>query len=314
MIKKFFFLLIAGGLLTACKENNTGGEVKKADSTQAVAQDTTKIGNEVAKVASELPSPVDFIAHINQAKLEYNAKYLNNAENVEAYLSTSQRSAINLGVYLVDLGYNSLYMKAQEGLKYLKSVKKLTDQLNILDEQTKEMVLKFEKNLENRDSLLSIAREGYFSIDEYLRKNERTDVASYVLIGAWVEGLYLGTSLLKEVPNYDTDDKYKLALWRIGGQKTSLENLINIVGKMEQNEENKQLLAKLKDLYKAYESVKVENTSNDIDVLDIAEVQNADEISDKVLVKTTKKVEINKAAVEQIHAKVSDLRSFLVRK
>ncbi|MCS6796297.1 MAG: hypothetical protein RMJ97_00100 [Raineya sp.] len=314
MIKKLLYLLIAGSLLVACKQNNTGGEVKKADTTQTIAKDTVKLGQEVAKVASELPSPVDFIAHINQAKLEYNAKYLNNPENVNAYLSTSQRSAINLGVYLVDLGYNSLYMKAQEGLKFLKSVKKLTDQLNILDEQTKEMVVKFEKNLENRDSLLTIAREGYFSIDEYLRKNERADVASNVLIGAWVEGLYLGTSLLKEVPNYDKEERYKLALWRIGGQKTSLENIINMVGKMEQNDENKQLLTKLKELYKAYESVKVESASNDIDVLDIAEVQNADEISDKVLVKTTKRVEISKEAFEQIHAKVSDLRSFLVRK
>lgn len=313
-MKKVYVSIALLSLLFAC-ETPQNGEVKKADSTeQKLVKDSTNLNNEIVKVTSELPTPVDFVAHINQAKLEYNPKFLNSPDNASAY-QVSQRVALNLGVYLVDLGYSSLYLKSQEGLSYLKAAKKLSDQLNILDEQTKNLVTKFENNLSNRDSLLSIAREGYFSIDEYLRKNERKDVSSYILLGSWVEGLYLGTSLLKTLPNYDSDEKYKLVLWRIGGQKTSLNNLIAIISKLEQNEDTKQLLAKLQDLQKAYQEVKVEEgNSNDIDVLDIAEVQNPDEITDKVMAKTIKKVEITKVNIDSIHEKVSDLRNFIVKK
>lgn len=313
-MKKIYASIALAGVLLAC-ETQKQGQVEKVDSTsQNATQDSTNLNSQIAKVTSELPSPVDFIAHINQAKLEYNPKFLNATDNASAY-QTSQKAALNLGVYLVDLGYNSLYLKSQEGLNYLKTAKKLSDQLNILDDQVSPLVSKFESNLENRDSLLSIAREGYFTIDEYLRKNQKNDIATFVLIGSWAEGLYLGTSLLKTLPNYDSDEKYKLVLWRIGGQKNSLNNLVEIVAKLEQNEETKQILSKMQDLQKAYQNVKVEEAdSNDIDVLDIAEVQNSDEISEKMMAKTIRKVEITKADIDQIHEKVSDLRNFIVKK
>jgi hypothetical protein len=316
MKNTYIALFLVSSLLAACESNNNG-EIKKVDSTanNAPKKDTSDIISDIQKVTGDLPSPVDFIAHINQAKLDYNNKFLNSADNASAYLGTSQKTALNLGVYLVDLGYNSLYLKSQEGLNYLKAVKKLSDQLNILDNETKTLVTKFEGNLENRDSLLTIAREGYFSIDNYLRKNERKDISTYIMIGSWIEGLYLGTSIIKNIPNFDKDEKYKLVLWRIGGQKNSLDNLVAIVGKLEQNNENKELLKKLKELQKAYEGVKVEQgASSDTDVLDIAEVQSSDEISEKIMTKTIKKVGISKENLEQIHAKVSELRNMIVAK
>jgi hypothetical protein len=316
MKNTYIALFLVSSLLAACESNNNG-EIKKVDSTanNAPKKDTSDIISDIQKVTGDLPSPVDFIAHINQAKLDYNNKFLNSADNASAYLGTSQKTALNLGVYLVDLGYNSLYLKSQEGLNYLKAVKKLSDQLNILDNETKTLVTKFEGNLENRDSLLTIAREGYFSIDNYLRKNERKDISTHIMIGSWIEGLYLGTSIIKNIPNFDKDEKYKLVLWRIGGQKNSLDNLVAIVGKLEQNNENKELLKKLKELQKAYEGVKVEQgASSDTDVLDIAEVQSSDEISEKIMTKTIKKVEISKENLEQIHAKVSELRNMIVAK
>ncbi|MDX1903590.1 MAG: hypothetical protein SFU27_05475, partial [Thermonemataceae bacterium] len=246
--------------------------------------------------------------------LTYQAKFLNNADNAENYLGTSQKTALNLGVYLVDLGYNSLYLKSQEGLKYLKSVKKLSDQLNILDDQTKSMLTRFESNLENRDSLLTIAREGYFTIDNYLHKNERKDASAYILVGSWIEGLYLGTSLVKENPNFATDEKYKPILWRIGGQKESLNNLISLLNKFDKNN-HKDLIAKLEELKKIYESVKIEQGEADSEeLLDIAEIQNSDELSEKVMMKTLKKVEISKENVEKIAEKVTEIRKMITEK
>jgi len=317
VMKHTYIALAFIGTLFACDSNNSG-EVKKADTTAKQdnpKKDSSDIVSDIQKVTADLPSPVDFITHINQAKLDYNGKFLNSPDNANSYLGTSQKTALNLGVYLVDLGYNSLYLKSQEGLNYLKTVKKLSDQLNILDNETKSLVSKFEGNLENRDSLLTIAREGYFAIDGYLQKNERKDVSTQILIGSWVEGLYVGTNLLKNIPNYDTDEKYKLVLWRVGGQKTSLDNLVAVVSKLEQNNENKELLKRLKELQTAFSGVKIEQgTASDTDVLDIAEVQNSDEISEKMMVKTLKKVEISKATFEQIHAKVTEVRNLIVAK
>lgn len=315
-MKHTYIALVLIGSLFACESNS--GEVKTVDTTakkENTKKDSSDIVSDIQKVTADLPSPVDFITHINQAKLDYNGKFLNSPDNASAYLSTSQKTALNLGIYMVDLGYNSLYLKSQEGLNYLKTVKKLSDQLNILDNETKSLVSKFEGNLENRDSLLSIAREGYFAIDSYLSKNERKDISSQILIGSWVEGLYLGTNLLKNIPNFDKDEKYKLVLWRIGGQKNSLNNLIGVVGKLDQNKETQELMKKLKDLQTTFEEVKIETgATSDADVLDIAEVQSSDEINEKMMMKTLKKVEISKETFEKIHVKISEIRGLIVAK
>lgn len=315
-MKHTYIALVLIGSLFACESNT--GEVKKADTTakqENTKKDSSDIVSDIQKVTADLPSPVDFITHINQAKLDYNGKFLNSPDNASAYMGTSQKTALNLGVYMVDLGYNSLYLRSQEGLNYLKTVKKLSDQLNILDNETKSLVSKFEGNLENRDSLLSIAREGYFAIDSYLSKNERKDISSQILVGSWVEGLYLGTNLLKNIPNFDKDEKYKLVLWRIGGQKISLNNLIGVVGKLDQNKENQELMKKLKELQTVFEGVKIETgAASDTDVLDIAEVQSSDEINEKMMMKTLKKVEISKETFEKIHVKISEIRGLIVAK
>jgi hypothetical protein len=312
MIKNTLLTCLVATILFACEPDKTR-QANNVDTTKNQSKDTIDIEDKIQKVTSDLPSPVDFISHIEQAKLEYNAPMLNSTGNVNNYLGVSQKTALNLGIYMTDLGYTAAYFKSSEALGYLKAIKKLSDQLGILDDETKKLVVKFEKNMENRDSLLSVSREGYFSIDNYLRKSERKDLASLILAGSWIEGLYVTSKVVKAVKDYDTNDKVKPILWRIGGQKRSLDNLVNIISKLESNDNTKKLLEKLKNLQKVYQKVKVEEGSGE-DVLDISEIKDATELNDKTVINTIKKVEISKETFEEIAKQINELREFVVSK
>ena len=315
--KNAFFsaLLVAAALSYGCDSSNPNdNRVEKID-TAAVARDTSDVAEDIKKVAADLPSSVDFVSHINQADLPYEQKWLNSPVNVDKYLANSAKNALNLGVYMADLGYNALYFKPQGSLEYLKVTKKLSDQIGILNQESKAFVERFERNLEVRDSLLTITREAYFSIDEYLKGSERRDIASLMLAGTWIEGLYISSNVLSGLPNIGEDAKLKPILWRIGGQKRSLNNLISILEKNSTETVVKDLIKELKELALIYEKVKIveANRGEVQEFIDIAEIKNLDDITDKVVLSSIVEVDIDLDTFKAITQKITSIRNKLVQ-
>ncbi len=313
-------LLVAGFgvIMTACdtKDKPKANNIDSLAFNKNAKKDTTGLNEGIKSVADAFPSPVDFVSHINQAKIAYDEKWLNPPANVSNYLTVSQKTALNLGAYMADLGYVALYSKNQASLDYLKVVKKLSDQLNILSDDMKTLVTRFEQNINVRDSLLSITREGYGTVDEYLRgKSNRKDLASLILAGSWVEGLYATNTALLSSPDIEKNEAMKTILWRIGAQKRSLTNLIGILEKQEDNETTKTLLVKLKELQKIYEKVNVTDAKpEETTILDLAEIQSIEEITNKVILSQISKVDITFDTFKEIAKKTAEIRTFMVEK
>ena len=121
-------------------------------------------------------------------------------------------------------------------------MQKLATEMGIPDDQFYISVKRIETNLTNKDSLVKIANEVYLSTDNYLKDNERENSAALIILGGWIEALYIATNL----ETNETND-FEL-LNRIAEQKYSLVNLLNLLKKYENDKVIKVYIKKLIDL------------------------------------------------------------------
>jgi len=91
--------------------------------------------------------------------------------------------------------------------------------------------------------------------DNYLKENERYGAASLVIIGGWVEAIYIACNVVAETKDIDIID-------RLAEQKYSLGNLINMLGNYSDDDMIVTYIEKLSSLQPAldvlYEKVQQE--------------------------------------------------------
>ena len=311
MIKKFnpflipfflVFIIIIG--VSACKSEN-----KKASQDVNIEDFVTEDDifddiDKAKKIFYSLPSPLETAMLIKSAGAEYDEVLLNSLENTTKY-TTNKAMALNLGIYTTDLSFASLFDQTQTSINYMRAAKKMAEGLDINDAIDNETMTRLENNLQNRDVVMDIISETFLNSSSYLKENERQDIAAIVLVGGWIEGLYLATKLVgdKSIENNKLVD-------RILEQKLSF----NIVQRMlddnkekasgESNEEIIDLIAELQELKKAFDKVTVETTSSKLDTTAVSKVTT---------IKSQTKVSVTPEGFKQIQLVVNNLRTSFIQ-
>lgn len=220
------FLAVAA-LLAAC-----GGEQPQQDTlTVDNALDSAKQADRMKKTKSifyNIPSPMETASLLKKAGAEYNSKILNDVKNVDKYTAASKQ-ALNLGVYGADLSYTSVFNHTQESMFYTSCSKRLADRLGVSSAFNDSTLEAMEKNKGDRDALLDIISETYWSVDAYLKENDRANISALMIAGGWVEGLYIATQVSK---SNDTPELRQ----RIAEQKLSLGDLLGLVESYDVND------------------------------------------------------------------------------
>lgn len=124
-------------------------------------------------------------------------KILNPVQNVPYYI-TSQSMALNLGIYSADLSFSCLFDQKQITMDYLNAVKLLSDGLGLIHILKQEDIIKLEENLYNQDSIKLMVENLIFNSSEFLEENNRPEIALLVVVGGWVEGMYIAMQLAKQ--------------------------------------------------------------------------------------------------------------------
>jgi hypothetical protein len=241
----FLGLILASTLLFSCgTDNNDADEISTTDTTDASKSKDTKAQN----VFYSIPSPVETTSLLKAAGAKYNKNYLNPIENLSKYESVKAK-ALNLGVYGSDLSFTSMFDQTQESMLYLRCTNTLASKLGIsgaFDEKTTERI---EANMSNRDSLLGIISDSYWTADAYLKDNGQPGVSALIIAGGWIEGLYIATQIAQTT-------KSEAITTRIGEQKLSLENLIALLeSHKSENEGIAEVMNSLVELKKIYDTV-----------------------------------------------------------
>lgn len=254
-----------------------------------------KVGGEIFSI----PSPIQTALLIKQNGTTYQKDMLNPTGNVASY-STNFQKALNLGIYGADLGYVTLYDQTQDAMLYLNSVKKLAEELGVMNAFDAELINRFSSNMGNQDSLLVLVSVAYRESDAYLKDNEQTDISSLVIVGGWIETLHFATQTAKTKNSQDIRE-------RIAMQKTSLESLNKILSEYADQNEYAPLISNLKDLHSIFEGVQFKYTYKKptLDVeKKLSTINSSTEviISDEQINAITQKVEIIRNQIVEINS------------
>lgn len=220
---------------------------------------------------------------------------LNSAKNFEKY-TTKFKKALNVGIYGADVSYVTIYDNGQDGLGYLKSIRKLSDELGILGAFDAQTVTRFENNIGKRDSMLSMMGDCYRASDAFLKDNDKKDIGVLILAGGWIETLYFTSTIALSSNNPKVMD-------RMGEQKYTLDNLIKALNPYREQEEVKNLLDQLYELAYDFDAINVEYTYVK---------PTTDEANKVTTINSTSKVTITKEHLKAISEKIAAIRNTIV--
>lgn len=250
MFKKFSFLLLAGFtmiLVSSCGNSSNESQPAPAEDTAAVAAVSNDSGEvddltqfKYDKLISNIPIPFDILRVHAEVPLKYNSSAVNPASNI-SYYSSSVSKAMNLGIYGGDLAYSITYEKFDDMGNYLKCAKKLADDLGIPLAFDQHALTTYKKYGTNKDSLEKIVFNSYAEVDKTLKSNERIGLASLVVTGGWLEGLYATLTTLGSTPKNERSLGLYKKIWE---QKNHL-NMIS--GLLEQFKDDKAITSIVQD-------------------------------------------------------------------
>ena len=244
-----------------------------------------------------LPSPVQISELIKSENSLYRDEFLNPYSNYQNY-SSSFKQALNLGVYGADLAYINIYEKFTAATSYFEVVKKLSQELNILNSFTEEVFQEIEDNKKNKDSLLFITSEAYRDADSYLIQNERNDIGILILAGGWIESMHIISKTAKDNTSADIIN-------RIGQQKYALNNLIELMRPYYKNKSDDydKLLQDLSDLALVFDGVVIKYEFKTPETIPEEQI---------TLIKSKTIIEINEYQLKHIREQIETIRNYII--
>jgi len=236
-----------------------GQKSEKEDTPDSTAADSAAVSaslqtdTEVQDFVQSLPSPIHIAKIFQRAGLKYISGMTNPANNASKYMSPYSKS-VNLGVYTTDLSYCTFNNQSQEAITYFKAVKTMTDGLNLTSifEGTN-LIPRFEKNIGNTDSLVTLMALMSMESDFLLKQTARMDIAYLSFAGAWIESSYIATQMLKTKRNPDIMKK-------LLDQSHSLGKLIKLLDSHKEKEGFPALITGLTDIKASIDILNSENT------------------------------------------------------
>ena len=291
-----FVIAICSFILGGCASDKS----KKKDSEKEIVE-TSKVDGKLVDnfkksklIFYSLPSPLETAMLIKRAGATFEEEILNPVSNIDKY-STNRQMALNLGIYSTDLSYTSLFDQTQKSIKYMANTRDLADKLGIMGAIDEETMRKIEDNVDNRDAIMDIISETFMSSNAYLTENDRPVIAVMVLVGGWVEGLYLAT----ELTNGSFENNKRL-IDRIIYQKLSLYTVVNLLEEYKGDEDVDYLLSKVSELNSIFDKVEI-NTSSEIET-------ETDEEKKVTIIRADSEATISPEVFEMLHKKVKEIR------
>ena len=299
-MKNSKILLIALTLITfqvvsSCRSCNK--DVANQEVAVEVDEEIAENINQAKKIFYSLPSPLETAMLIKTAGATYNERLLNPLSNVSNY-TTNKSMALNLGIYTTDLSFASLFDQTQTAIDYMQAAKKMADGLGILDAINSNTIQRLEENINNRDVIMDIISETFMASSSFLKENDRTAVASIVLVGGWVEGLYIATSLV----NPDNYKNSKL-VERIVDQKLSFDIVLKLLDENKDNPDVASLIAEMNELKKSFDKIEIKSSK-------IEAVKNTS--TNVTTLKSETSSNINQTVFKELADKVKAIRSNFV--
>jgi len=286
--------LMLGLILTGCNRGTKTEGSGEFEASGTLDEETQEQLNTAKRIFYSLPSPLETAMLIKNAGAVYDEELMNPVSNTSRYI-TSKSKALNLGIYSTDLSYASLFDQSQATLDYIAAAKEMADGLNILDAIDEETVTQLEEQINNRDAIIDIISETLMNSSSFLKENDLEGTASVVLVGGWVEGLYIATSLVNE---NDLDDNKLVE--RIVDQKLSLDIMISLLESTPEDQDSQAVLEDIRALKAIFDKISINQGESTV---------VEDPTTQISTIKSESSIKISNRVFTELKAKVVEIRS-----
>jgi len=170
-----------------------------------------------------LLTPVEICAIFNRLGVPYNNATLNPTSNRDQYLSSSKAS-INTGIYGVDFGYLKMFGIGQEMINYMVTIRDMSNKLGIPDNFLTEPIKRIQSDMSEPDTIMTLMNNAFTKMEDHLRVGGRESTAGLMVMGGWVEAMFIATQLVYNPAKPDPEVVEKIA-----EQKYTLTTLLSFM-------------------------------------------------------------------------------------
>lgn len=279
--------------LISCNGNKSKN-IQKNDDSYEIEKPIPNNLNDEDIIFYNIFTPSDMSNLINEFSSFYKSNLVNSLGNISKYTQSTGK-ALNIGVYGADLNYLWVFQQNQQASSYVLAIQNLSDQLGIPSEYVSLTADKAELYSTDVDSLKAIARTAYRDITKYLNECGRSNNAALVLLGGWIETLYIAINM------YSQPDAKMIS--RIATQKFSLSIIINLLQNQQNDIDVASYLVMLRKLRKAFDEFvfKVPQGSMTIDTA-----------NKQIIIKDNDNIKFDAGQINNIRQITNDIRSMIV--
>lgn len=152
--------------------------------------------------------------------------------------SGSSKQALGIGAIGTDMVYSISFQQNSSAISRMEGLMSQANALGITDAFDKELMEK----LASEDSTINksvILTKAYLNAKDQLFSEERAQLATYMVLGGWVEGLHVSSQMCKGKLD---DMEIRLGLWEICN---TYQNVLNMTKVFENNAEMKTIADKI---------------------------------------------------------------------
>lgn len=215
-MKKIIITFLAITVLFSCKE-----EEKKEGTEKEVVVERKPDFKANFEIINAMPDPIEMVDLIKSVGNEYDNSILNNPENSQKY-NTEHKMSLNIGIYSVDLGYANMHNKAQDAIKYLEATKRMAEGLKVSQYFDFDAIRKATQDGTDISQLIIVTLSGLEKMKQGLEEEKRNETVSLVVMGGWLESLYIASEIAAKADN-------KPLKLKIADQKEVVTQLVSVL-------------------------------------------------------------------------------------
>ena len=248
---KRFYLFIFGiiplfvlvMLITTCRNREKEGTVDSS----AGKPNMQEFERQLEQVNPGLRDPAAVVELIRITGASYQENLVNTLDKYSIYLFDSVLSAMNLGIYTVDVAYLVTYQREKEVMIYLNIARELAENIGAGHLYDHGMFRRYQVAGAHEDSLILILKHAAEQLAHDFSQIELMRIYTLFATGEFIEKLHLTTQLLLYADN-ENDESYLSLMLLLFHQENSLHQLLGLLDQVRRKEEGERFMAMLSDL------------------------------------------------------------------
>lgn len=255
-MKRFKQILYCGtGILMASCVSDSNvdplSELTKNQVEQQVQTSDVQISEEeFYGLIQSIPSPLQATSLMQAIGIEYKEDYLQNTSKASSYTGWFSQ-ATNMGIYGADMGYANVYGETTKSMDYVGSIRELADKLKVGQFFDIGTIRELAAKSDDIDALINASQINFQKMNDYLQKQNRGKVSVAMILGGWIEGLYLSSTISAAHP----DNEVLREL--VAEQKLSVESISLLISLYSSDEDYIAFEKSFLKLVEAFESIKM---------------------------------------------------------